>query len=147
MKKSFLFPQLPGEMSVSFFLFALRLVLGILLMTHGLDKWQHLTELSTTFPDPFGIGSQYSVLLAIFGELVCAAAFIVGFLYRLAMIPMIITHGFAFFMVHDGNINEGELALLYFSIFILMYFVGPGRFSIDYLFAKRKGNRGRGSRR
>ena len=38
--------------------------------------------------DPLGIGSQLSLVLAIFGEMVCSMAFIFGFLYRLAMLPM-----------------------------------------------------------
>ena len=35
-----------------------------------------------------GIGSKLSLVLAIFGEMVCSMAFIFGFLYRLTMIPM-----------------------------------------------------------
>ena len=36
-------------------------------------------------------------MLAIFGELFCSVAFVFGFLYRLSMIPMIVTMAVAFF--------------------------------------------------
>lgn len=144
MKNSFLFPPTVGETGTSLFILALRLLFGGLLMTHGFDKWQHLTELYTTFPDPFGIGSQYSVLLAIFGELICSISFIFGFLYRLCMIPMIVTMGFAFFMVHGGSVAKGELAFIYLVTFILLYLVGPGKYAIDRMLG---GSRSRGRRR
>ncbi len=144
MKNSFLFPPTIGETGTSLFILALRLFFGGMLMTHGFEKWQRLTELSTTFPDPFGIGSQYSVLLAIFGELICSLSFIFGFLYRLCMIPMIVTMGFAFFMVHNGSISNGELSFIYFVTFILLYLVGPGKYAVDRMLA---GSKGRGRRR
>ena len=50
----------------------------ILLMNHGIQKWSNFQELSTAFPDPLGIGSPLSLGLAIFGELVCSMAFIIG---------------------------------------------------------------------
>jgi putative oxidoreductase len=39
----------------------------------------------------------------------------------------------AFFDVHDAIISEGELALIYFIMFIILYITGPGRYSVDYL--------------
>lgn len=57
-------------------------------------------------------------------------------------IPMIIAMGVAFFDVHDAMMPEGELALIYFITFIILFLVGPGRFSVDYLvdtkFSKEK---------
>lgn len=97
-------------------------------------KWSSFQELSTVFPDPLGIGSPLSLGLAIFGELVCSMAFIVGFLYRLAMIPMIFTMIVAFFVVHANDVFAvKELAFIYLVVFILMYIAGPGKFSIDHI--------------
>ena len=78
--------------------------------------------------------AYYSLGLAIFGELVCSMAFIVGFLYRLAMIPMIFTMIVAFFVVHANDVFAvKELAFIYLVVFILMYIAGPGKFSIDHI--------------
>ncbi len=52
------------------FLLAVRIIFGVLLMNHGIQKWSNFQELSTAFPDPLGIGSPLSLGLAIFGELV-----------------------------------------------------------------------------
>ena len=123
---SFLFPTKSNTTKVSLLLLAVRIIFGILLMNHGIQKWSSFQELSTVFPDPLGIGSPLSLGLAIFGELVCSMAFIIGFLYRLAMIPMIFTMIVAFFAVK-------ELAFIYLVVFILMYIAGPGKFSIDHI--------------
>ena len=104
-------------------------------MNHGIQKWSNFQELSTAFPDPLGIGSPLSLGLAIiFGELVCSMAFIIGFLYRLAMIPMIFTMAIAFFVIHANDIfTVKELAFIYLVVFILMYIAGPGKYSIDHI--------------
>lgn len=130
---SFLFPRYANQRLFSLFLLAMRLFLGILFMIHGFDKLNHYSELSVTFPDPLGIGSRLSLLLVLFGELVCSAAFIIGFLYRLCMIPMMVDMLVAFVFVHHGSLAHGELALVYLVMFILMYAAGPGVYSVDFL--------------
>ena len=130
---NFLFPTKPNTTKVSLFLLAVRIIFGILLMNHGIQKWSNFQGLSMTFPDPLGIGSPLSLGLAIFGELVCSMGFIIGFLYRLAMIPMIFTMSVAFFVIHANDVFVvKELAFIYLVVFILMYIAGPGNFSIDY---------------
>ncbi len=133
---SFLFPTKSNTTKVSLLLLAVRIIFGILLMNHGIQKWSNFQEMSAVFPDPLGIGSPLSLGLAIFGELVCSMAFIIGFLYRLAMIPMIFTMGVAFFVIHGNDpFSLKELAFVYLVIFILMYIAGPGKFSLDRLIA------------
>ena len=123
---NFLFPTRPNTAKVSLFLLAVRIIFGILLMNHGIQKWSSFQELSTVFPDPLGIGSPLSLGLAIFGELVCSMAFIIGFLYRLAMIPMIFTMIVAFFVVHANDVFAvKELAFIYLVVFILITEVFP----------------------
>ena len=129
----FLFPMKSNDSVTSAILFITRLVFGILLMSHGIQKWSHFNELSAMFPDPLGVGSSLSLMLAIFGELVCSMAFIVGFLYRLAMIPMIFTMFMAFFVIHANYpFSVKELAFIYLVVFVLMYIAGPGKISIDH---------------
>lgn len=132
----FLFPARPNGVGSSTILLIARFIFGVLLMNHGVEKWIHYTELSTTFPDPLGVGSQFSLLLAIFGELICSIAFIAGFLYRLVTIPMIFTMGIAFFIIHGNDpFASKELAFIYLVVYTLMYIIGPGKFSIDHWLA------------
>lgn len=132
----FLFPANPSNTRVSFFLLAVRIIFGCLLLSHGVQKLLNFSELSQVFPDPLGVGHELSLILAIFGELFCSLGFIFGFLYRLAMIPMIFTMGMAFFVIHgQDTFSTKELAFIYLVVFILMYIAGPGKFAVDRYFA------------
>ena len=133
---NFLFPRYANRYGVSLFLLAMRVFVGMLFMMHGLDKAVNFNILVGNFPDPFGIGSFATLLLVVFAELFCAIFFIFGLLYRIVMIPMIIAMAVAFFGIHHSDMTQGELAFLYFVIFILMYIAGPGRFSLDALIGK-----------
>lgn len=133
-----LFPEAPSGAGASWLLLAARIVFGVLLMTHGIAKWQNFDTLCATFPDPLGIGSQTSLLLAIFAEVICSLGFITGTLYRLALIPMIFTMCIAFFSVHKGDpFAVRELAMLYLAAFVLLWIAGPGRYAVDNLIARR----------
>lgn len=135
---NFLFPTKPASTKVSLFLLAARIIFGVLLMNHGIQKWSTFHELSMSFPDPIGLGSSTSLGLAIFGELICSMGFIIGFLYRLTMIPMICTMAIAFFMIHGSDaFAVKELAFIYLVVFLLMYIAGPGKFSIDHIIGSK----------
>ncbi len=135
---SFLFPYYKSHNhKASFYLLLGRLVFGSLLAIHGLQKFIAFSELSNTFPDPLGIGSYPSLVLAIFGELCCSITFMAGFLTRLAVIPMITTMCIAFFGIHQGSIATGELSLVYMIIYLLYLVNGPGKYSIDHLISRR----------
>lgn len=128
----FLFPSKPDGTAISLLLLALRILFGVLLMSHGIQKWNNYESMSATFPDPLGVGSSVSLGLAIFGELACSVGFIFGALYRLALIPMIFTMAVAFFVIHGNDpFGTKELAFVYLVVFILMYIAGPGKYSLD----------------
>ena len=76
-------------------------------------------------------------MLSIFAEFCCSMFLITGLLIRITVIPMIIAMAVAFFDVHDAMFPEGELALIYLIIFVILYFTGPGRYSIDYLIDRK----------
>jgi putative oxidoreductase len=74
-----------------------------------------------------------SLMVAVFCEFCCSLFLVAGLLQRLILIPMIISMGVAFFGIHDAILPDGELALIYFVVFIILFLTGPGRYSIDYL--------------
>ena len=129
----FLFPSKPEGNAFSLFLLALRILFGVLLLSHGIQKWTNFSAMSGSFPDPLGVGSTLSLGLAIFGEVFCSVGFIFGAFY-LAMIPKIFTMGMAFFVIHGNDpFAVKELAFIYLVVFVLMYITGPGKFSIDHI--------------
>ena len=130
---NFLFPQYCRDRGVSILILCLRLFFGALFMMHGLDKLTHFNELSTTYTSVLGLGSYMTLMLSIFTELCCSIFLMAGLLVRITVIPMIVAMAVAFFDVHDAMMPEGELALFYLILFIILYLTGPGRYSIDYL--------------
>ena len=52
----FLFPAKPDGTAMSLLIVALRILFGILLMSHGVQKWANYDVMSGSFPDPLGIG-------------------------------------------------------------------------------------------
>ena len=130
---NFLFPQHFRGKGVSAFILILRIFFGVMFFIHGLGKMMNFSELSLTYPSVFGLGSYMTLMLAIFTEFCCSLFLIAGLLFRIMLLPMIVAMAVAFFDIHDGFLPEGELALIYMAVFIILYFVGPGRFSFDYL--------------
>lgn len=130
---NFLFPQYCRERVVSFIILAVRVFFGVLFFIHGLDKMMNFQTLSETFPSVLGFGSYTTLMVAIFTEFCCSLFLMTGLMQRVILVPMIISMGVAFFDVHDAMLPEGELALIYLIVFIILYVTGPGRYSIDYL--------------
>ena len=95
------------------------------------------SALSNEYPSVLGLGSYATLMITIFCEFCCSLFLITGLLVRVMTIPMIIAMGIAFFDVHDALLPEGELALIYFIVFIILFLTGPGRFSIDCLIDNR----------
>ena len=131
--KTMLFPAAPSPAVSSVLLLVMRIVIGVLFMSHGVAKWAAFETLAMTFPDPLGVGSTISLLLVIFAEVVCSVGFILGAAYRLCLIPMIATMAVAFFVIHAGDpFVHRELSLVYLVIFVIMFFAGPGYLSFDF---------------
>ena len=130
---NFIFPQYCREKLVSFLILAVRLFFVVLFFVHGLDKLMNFSVLSETYPSFFGLGSYMTLMLAVFSEFCCSLFLIAGLLERIMVLPMIVAMGVAFFDVHDAMMPEGELSLIYLVMFIILFFTGPGRYSLDYL--------------
>jgi putative oxidoreductase len=129
----FLFPQHFRGKGVSLLLLVVRVFFGVLFFTHGLEKMMNFQQLSDSYPSVLGFGSYMTLMVTIFCEFCCSLFLISGLLTRIMTLPMIVAMGVAFFDVHDAMIPEGELALIYMTVFIILFLTGPGRYSMDYL--------------
>ena len=106
---------------------------------HGVGKLQNFSAYSAKFPDPLGVGSELSMGLAIFAELVCGLLLAAGALTRLALTQLLATMAVAAFVVHSQHplfASPGqpskEFALIYFLGFLMLILSGPGKYSIDH---------------
>ena len=135
MKK--LFSTKYSDNGLQFALLLLRLAFAGIMLTHGWDKLMHFAERSSRFYDPLHIGSALTLALVVFAEFFCAALVLLGFLTRLACVPLIINMGVALYFVHKGQVfGVGEQDALYLGGFLALLFTGPGKISLDRLIGK-----------
>jgi putative oxidoreductase len=128
-------PKTP--MTESLILLTARVIFGFLFMSHGVAKWIMFKDASESFFDPIGLGPELSFWLVLFAEIVCSFGVILGALFRLSLIPIIFSMCVAVFVFHGGDpLNIVEPAMMYLTIFVLMFFSGPGEFSIDRIIMK-----------
>jgi putative oxidoreductase len=122
-------------------LLLLRVGAGVAMaLGHGLAKLQRLLGSEPIkFADPFGLGAEISLQLAVFGELVCGVLIAVGLFTRLAVLPFAFTMLVAMFMAHAADPwAKKELAFMYLLPAVTLFLTGPGRFSIDWMMRSRR---------
>ena len=124
---------------INILLLALRITVGVLMLTHGFPKLMKLVTGDFSFPDPIGLGSTLSLVLATFAEFFCSLLIIVGFRSRLAAIPLIITMLVALLVVHNDEpiFDHWNIILYIFSYGILLH-LGGGKYSLTYYMANRE---------
>ena len=114
-------------------LFLLRVAVGaMMLFGHGWSKLMGFAEMKSQFPDPIGIGSAGSLGITVFGEVFCSALLILGLFTRVALIPLITMTLVMIFIFHGADpYHKKELALIYLVIYIAIFLLGPGKYSMD----------------
>lgn len=136
-KKIFYTGESSGLISIGLLL--LRVIVGVFMMTHGFGKLKMLLGPGEIqFADPIGIGLELSLILAVFAEFFCSILLILGLGTRLAAFPLWFTMFVAGVIVHAADpFGVKEMAFLYGTIYTVILFTGPGKFSIDRLIEKR----------
>jgi len=125
-------------------LLVLRAGIGCLMLVHGIQKVMGFSAMSGAFPDPIGVGSQLSLIMAIGAEVGCSVLLILGLGTRFAVVPLAFTMLVALFLVHGGDPwKVKELAAIYLLVYASLLLTGPGQFSLDHCWlSKRKQNEG-----
>ena len=113
-------------------LLLLRLTFGgLMLLNHGWGKLDKLLN-GEKFGDPIGLGSDVSLYLVVFAEVVCAFLVMIGAFTRYTVIPLIFTMLVAILVVHiDDPFKKMEMAILYLIPYITLFFEGAGDYSVD----------------
>ena len=123
-------------------LLLMRLWAGLVMFfAHGKGKLVGFSERAESFADPFGIGAAASLTLVIFAEVVCAVLLALGLATRIVAVPLLINMLVATYLhaVEWGDPFAGyELALFFAVTYAMFISTGPGRYSIDYLIARRR---------
>jgi len=119
----------------------IRLIVGLFMCYHGSEVFDHqkmddyakwMSDLH--FPSPG--------LMAYLGkgtELVAGVLLLSGFLTRVAVIALIITMLTIIFFMGKGDIfMDDQHPFLFVLLFLVIFFTGPGKFSLDYLLFREK---------
>jgi putative oxidoreductase len=127
---------------VNTWLLIARVVVGALMLTHGLPKLQKLVAGNVQFLDPIGLGPTVSLGLVVFAEVICALLIILGLATRFASVPLIINMLVAIFVAHAGQaIGKKELPIMFLIFFVGFCIIGAGRYSLDAVVGGKSRNR------
>ena len=117
----------------------LRIVVALLFLQHGLQKW-----FGIPVPNPAFADIQLLSLIGIAGciEIIGGALVTVGLFTRYAAFIMSGEMAIAYFWAHAPRafapiVNSGELAILYCFVFLYLVFAGGGPWSADAVWRKR----------
>lgn len=106
-----------------------------LLWVHGLPKLLDYSGQLKLIEDPFHLGGQVTLLLAIFAEVLCPLLIIAGVLVRLACLPILAVLLIAMVVVHpEWTLFEGQFGWLLLVIFSSVLIAGPGRLVLSRRF-------------
>lgn len=120
-------------------IFILRVGGAALILAHGIPKLIKVFEGDFSFADPIGLGTELSLILSAFAEGICGILLLLGLWTRLATIPLIINMAVAVLFAHAGDpFGVKEKALLFLLIFIVLFFTGGSKYSLDKKIAARR---------
>lgn len=118
----------------------LRVFAGASMLTHGFPKLEKLmSNGEIQFMDFLGLGPIITLVLVVFAEVICSVLLILGLITRFASAVLMITMLVAIFVAHGADpYAVKEMAVIYFVMYLVVFLIGPGKFSIDELFTKKE---------
>src|SRR4030095_3066223 len=117
----------------------IRILVGLMISYHGFEVFRS-EKMAVYLNWDFKVGAP--AFMAYLGkgiEFFCGVLFTVGLFTRLACIPLIFTMAFIPFVLGHGKIfTDDQHPFLFVIIFLIYFFTGPGRWSLDYALFDRK---------
>jgi uncharacterized membrane protein YphA (DoxX/SURF4 family) len=117
----------------------IRIITGILIIMFGKEIFDEgimanytgfLTEMHFPFP-------KSSAYLAKIVELTGGVLLILGLFTRLIVWPLTVTMAVIIWYMSGGNFLNGGTASCFVLLFLVFFFTGPGKFSLDYVLFNR----------
>lgn len=119
----------------------LRLIFGGMFIYHGYPKLAGYNEMLAMFGDPIGIGSELSLILVIFAEFFCGILIVLGLFTRFAVVFTFVTMLVAYFVAHaNDEFMKKMLPFVYIWLCAVIFILGSGRYSLDYLLFNKNRN-------
>lgn len=113
---------------------------GLMFYNHGLDKWNTwIKGEGADWPDPLGVGAAFSLFGTVLGETVCAFLMVIGLFTRFAAVYFCFVMCVVAFALHwKDPLYDKEHALLFVITGMALFILGPGRYSIDAWWARKR---------
>ncbi|MEE9372337.1 MAG: DoxX family protein [Saprospiraceae bacterium] len=118
-------------------LLLLRFCFGsLMIIYHGWEKMMTAERQFHTFPDLIGISSELSYVLVVWFENFGAILLILGLFTRINALGLAFTMFVAFSLFHHMQFtgpSSGQSAFAFGFAYLTLFFTGPGKYSLDYL--------------
>lgn len=130
-------------------LLLIRLIIGSLMACYGYQKLIHFQEMAASDfwakdVSFLGMHGAFPLALTVFAEFFCSLLLIVGLFTRLSLIPLLICMAYIFLVIFPGSmVSNGENGVefnntfVYFTIYLALFFTGPGKYSLDHKFLRK----------
>ena len=120
-------------------LLILRAGTAFLMLPHGWNKIQSFGEKAHGFYNFMHLGGEVSMAMVIFAEFFCSILLFIGLGTRLILIPLIFTMSMVVFVINANQpMEDKESGFLYLIPYVVLFFTGPGRISLDHLLFRKK---------
>ncbi len=137
MLKTFFSSQPLWEKGLTF----VRIIIGIMLIRHGIEVFElsKMNEYGKRLNDLQFPAPLFMAYIGKSMEFIGGICILFGFLTRLIIIPLAITFLIiSFGMGHGKILMEDQHPFLFVILFLVIFFTGPGKFSLDYVLFDRK---------
>jgi putative oxidoreductase len=129
----------PSSNSFHLVMLFFRVIVSVqLIVVHGLKKIGVSVAEAELIPNPLHLPEKINQYFAISSNLVFPILIILGLLTRLAILPVLAVTLTGYFIVHWSDpLLTKDIPFMYSLIFLLLFFLGPGKYSIDYFINKK----------
>ncbi len=120
-----------------------RILLVLIFLKSGIGKIEHFSGTAQYMAKAGMPYTTFFLLGAIFIEIVCSIAVILGFLTRLGAVLLLLFLIPTTLIFHGNFADQGQMThfmknVSMFGGLLVLWAVGPGRLSLDHLFRGRK---------
>ncbi|MEM6718002.1 MAG: DoxX family protein [Bacteroidota bacterium] len=131
---TYIFKSQPNPKTVDISLLVFRVLVSLsMINTHGMKKLLNFEETTQHIPDPLGVGGEISAMIAIVANIVAPVFVIFGLATRLAVLMILSVTLMGFFVVHGNDPwAVRDIPLMYSLAYLLILYVGAGKYSMDH---------------
>jgi putative oxidoreductase len=105
------------------------------MITHGYPKFQKVVNQDFEFAEPLsgiGMNGAVTLVIAVLAEFFAPILIILGLKTKWVSLLTAATMAVAAFIVHFSDpVKVKEKALLYLVIYVVIFLMGPGKYSLD----------------